>query len=95
MTREESLGSSLALDPLPYCVVRMSGTLKNENKMDDSAAFKRTLALLENSLTSLIWVAHLLFPTECSSQREQNDAATRSCLPKRRFLRNSTTDKIH
>ena len=49
MTREESLGSSLALDPLPYSVVRMSGTLKNENKMDDS---ERTLALLENSLTS-------------------------------------------
>ena len=39
MTREESLGSSLALDPLPCSVVRMSGTLKNENKMDDSAAF--------------------------------------------------------
>lgn len=46
MTREESLGSSLALDPLPYSVVRMSGTLKNENKMDDSAAFKKNSCII-------------------------------------------------
>ena len=88
MTREESLGSSLALDPLPYSVVRMSGTLKNENKMDDSAAFKKNSCIIRK-LVNFFWLAHLLFPTECSSQREQNDAAmfaARRCLPKRRSL---------
>ena len=38
MTGEVSLGSSLALDPLLWSVVRMSGTLNWNKKVDDDVA---------------------------------------------------------